>query len=144
MELRPRPNSPGGAYIALERWTESLACELGLCRAETVMLALAGLAPDERLVSARFSQLYAMNRHHHRPAPGVRDAPLKFALGFASTWTGLPEHRAKIALRTLRERDVIRCVGRHRRANLYVPGDGSQRVMFDPEPEQPYPPGGQQ
>ncbi len=114
---------------ALGRWTDRLAREAGLLDVELPVPYIPnGLRPSELKVVRGFVLLLALNRLRHP------EGPVAFALDFAVAWCGVPRTTAAVALRRLRELDVIRRVDQigsgPRTVNLYELGDGTRSVSF--------------
>lgn len=51
-------------------------------------------------------------------------APAPFTWDFAQAWTGLSRKEVGAAILHLRHEGILRFVGQHQRANLYLPGEG--------------------
>jgi Bifunctional DNA primase/polymerase, N-terminal len=114
--------------VALARWGDRLAHESGLLgmvsTIDSTVYGAHDLTEAERRVADGFLLLFGLNLAQHPDSRGVM-----FSAEFAAAWCGVSRATAVRAIGRLRSLDLIRRTGQARagrRANLYVPGDGTR------------------
>lgn len=104
----------------LAAWWRRLAYELGCLDPVPVDLPPppAGSTEAEIRVRAGFQLLVSLRRSDHPPEP------VAFSVRFGAAWCGLPKNATAVAIRRLRQLDVITVAAQHGSLLLYEPGRG--------------------